>query len=204
MLKAKQSGIRRLSEQAQMLLHRMLDQGAGAAAIARAIADETGERIVPQSIVAYSRHYRRRQQQRQRLRQGMDAFEELARDKGLPVTDLLRALLQERLATAAKDGSAADLDILDLAEEERRRTDSEWRQRQATFSNLYRERDLDLKQRRQKLAEQEFRWKRKQARARVTELEQKAATGRPLTEDDMRQIRAIYGLDSPGLATRDS
>ena len=101
-----------------------------------------------------------------------------------------------------EDGTAAELDLLKLEEAERKRSEFEMRQRQAHFSNLYRERELDLKERKHALAEKGFQLQREKARANFQELERKATAGESLTPDDLRRVREIYGLyEEPTTAT---
>jgi hypothetical protein len=191
-------GIGKLSEQAQATLHRLLDQGAKPSAIARAIWEQTRERISAAAITRYGTLYRKRQQKQQQLQQKMDGFLSRVQQDGILVSDLLRAVLVERLSAAGDDGTAAELDLLKLEEAERKRSEFEMRQRQAHFSNLYRERELDLKERKHALAEREFQLQREKARANFQELERKASAGESLTADDLRRVREIYGLyDQP-------
>jgi hypothetical protein len=198
MTKPAQSGITQLSAEAQALAHRMLDQGETPAAIARAIRAQTGERVTSAAVTRYASLYRKRQQKQQQLRQRMDGFLTLVQKDGIQVSDLLRAVLLERLSTAGEDGTAAELDLLKLEESERKRGEYELKQRQAHFSNLYREQDLQLKDRKQNLAEKQFELQREKARANFQELERKAQAGESLTSDDIRRIREIYGLSDEG------
>ena len=204
MTQAAQSGVRHLSEQSQSVLHRLLDQAETPAAIARAIRAQTGERVTPAAITRYASLYRKRQQKQQQLRQRMDGFLALVQKDGILVSDLLRAVLIERFSTAHEDGTAAELDLLKLEEAERKRGEYELKQRQAHFSNLYRERELELKGRKHNLAEKQFQLQRERARAAVDQLEGKARAGQPLSRDDIRRIREIYGLyDDPQPPTDD-
>ncbi len=197
-----QSGIRKLSERAQATLHRLLDQGKTPAAIARAIGEQTRERISTSAITRYASGYRKRAQKQHHLRQKMDTFLSRVQQDGIPVSDLLRAVLVERLSAAGKDGTAAQLDLLKLEEAERKRSEFEMRQRQVHFSNLYRERELDLKERKHVLAEKGFQLQREKARANFEVLERKASSGESLTPDDLRRVREIYGLyEEPATAT---
>ena len=198
-----QSGIKQLSAEAQALAHRMLDQGETPAAMARAIRAQTGERVTPAAITRYASLYRKRQQKQQQLRQRMDGFLTLVQQDGIPVSDLLRAVLLERLSTAGEDGTAAELDLLKLEESERKRGEYELKQRQAYLLNFFRERDLELKDRKQNLAEKQFELQREKARANFQELERKAQAGESLNPEDLRRIREIYGLyDEPQPLTK--
>ena len=193
------SGVAQLSPEAQALLHRMLDQGKTPAAIARAVRAQTKERVSAGAITRYASRYHRRRQKQQQIQQRMDGFLARVQKDGILVSDLLRAVLLERLSTAKQDGTAAELDLLKLEEAERKRGEYELRQRQAHFSNLYRERELELKERKHTLAEKQFQLQREKVRANFQELERKAASGQPLTKEDIRRIREIYGLydDTP-------
>jgi hypothetical protein len=197
----RKSGMAKLGEQVQMLLHRMLDEHARPAAIAAAIKEQTGERVTPSAITHYGSAYRKRGRKQVRLRESVEELVAKARQDGIQVSDLLRALLVERLKKADKDGTATGLDLLTLEEHERKRSDFDLKERQAHFCNLFREQDMALKQRKQDLAEKVFRLRRKQAHVSFAALEQKAAAGQALTADDMQQIRAIYGLDNRGVGS---
>ena len=198
MTQTAQSGVRNLGEQSHSVLHRMLDQGETPAAIARAIRAQTGERVTSAAITRYASLYRKRQQKQQQLRQRMDGFLTLVQKDGIQVSDLLRAVLLERLSTAGEDGTAAELDLLKLEESERKRGEYELKQRQALSSNRYREWELQIKDRRHALAEKQFQFQCERARANVQELERKAQAGESLSPDDIRRIREIYGLyDDP-------
>ncbi|MGH9784891.1 MAG: hypothetical protein ACRD88_11975 [Terriglobia bacterium] len=192
------SDITQLSAEAQALLHRMLDQRKKPAAIARAIRAQTGERLTPPAVTRYASLYRKRQRKQQKIRQRMDGVLALVQKDGIPVSDLLRAVLIERLSAAGEDGTAAELDLLKLEEAERKRGEYELKQRQAHFSNLYREQELDLKKRKHHLVEKQFELQREKARANFQELERKAQAGESLGPDDLRRIREIFGLyDDP-------
>ena len=197
MTRSTQSDVQRLSEQAQVVLHRMLDQRAKPASIARAIKEQTGERITPRAVTTYGAAYRKRRASQVQISEKLDGFVSQVEKDGVPISDLLRAVLRERLQKAGEDGTAADLDLLKLEEHERKRSELELKERQSYYINRYREHEMEMKGRKQELAEKQFRLRRKQARASFAQLEQKAATGQPLTDDDMRNIRAIYGLDTP-------
>lgn len=193
-----QSGVRNLGEQSHSVLHRMLDQGETPAAISRAIRAQTGERVTPAALTRYASLYRQRQQKQQQLRERMDGFLARVQKDGIRVSDLLRAVLIERLSTADEDGTAAELDLLKLEEAERKRGEFELKQRQAHFLNLYRERDMELKEHKHDLAERQFQLQRETARANFQELERKAQAGESLSPDDLRRIREIYGLSDDG------
>ena len=189
-----QSGVSKLSEQGQAILHRLLDEQSQPAEIARALWQQTRERLTAAAITRYASGYRRRRQKQQRLRQGMDSFLSRVHQDGIPVSDLLRAVLIERLSAAGEDGTAAELDLLKLEEAERKRGEYELKQGQAHLSNLYREREMELKERKTKLAEKQFRMQRAKTKTNIEELERKASAGQPLTPDDLQRIREIYGL----------
>jgi len=190
-----QSGVRNLGEQSHSVLHRMLDQGETPAAIARAIRAQTGERVTASAIEHYARFYRQRQLKEQQLRERMDGFLTRVEKDGIPVSDLLRAVLIERLSTAEEDGTAAELDLLKLEEADRKRGEFEFKQRQGYLLNFFRERDMEVKERKQDLAEKQFELQRETARANFQELERKAQAGESLNAEDIRRIREIYGLE---------
>ena len=195
MTKPAQPGVRNLGEQSHSVLHRMLDQGETPAAIARAIRAQTGERVTASAIEHYARFYRQRQLKEQQLRERMDGFLTRVEKDGIPVSDLLRAVLIERLSTAEEDGTAAELDLLKLEEADRKRGEFEFKQRQGYLLNFFRERDMEVKERKQDLAEKQFELQRETARANFQELERKAQAGESLNAEDIRRIREIYGLE---------
>ena len=203
MTQTAKSGVQNLSEQAHAILHRMLDQGETPAAMARAIRAQTGERVTPAAITRYASLYRKRQQKQQQLRQRMDGFLTLVQQDGIPVSDLLRAVLLERLSTAGEDGTAAELDLLKLEESERKRGEYELKQRQTQSLNRFREWEMQIKERKHQLAEKQFELQREKARANFQELERKAQAGESLNPEDLRRIREIYGLyDEPQPLTK--
>ena len=189
-----QSGVKKLGAEGQALLHRMLDEGGQPEGIARALREQTGERVTVTAITRYAEVYRRCQEKAKRLRKGMNEFLERVHRSGIQVSDLLRAVLIERLSTASKDGTAAGLDLLELDEADRRRGEYELKQRQADALNQYREWDMGLKYRKQELAEKQVELQHERARASFEELERKAQTGERLSAEDVRRIREIYGL----------
>lgn len=193
-----QSDITKLQPESQALLHRMLDQGNPPASIARAIRAQTGERVSVPAITRYATRYHKRRQKQQQLRQRLDGFLALVQKDGILVSDLLRAVLIERLSTAEEDGTAAELDLLKLEEAERKRGEFELKQRQAHSLNRYREWEMELKERKHTLAEKQFQLQRERAHASFQELERTAQAGQPLSSDDLRRIREIYGLEDSG------
>jgi len=194
MAKPDQPDAPKLGEQSQSVLHRMLDRQEKPAAIARAIRTRTGEQVTADAVEHYARFYHQRRQKEQQLRQRLDGFLTRIEQDGIHVSDLLRALLIERLRTAEKDGVGAELDLLKLEEADRKRAELQLKQQQAHSLIHYREWDRGLKERKQDLAEKQFRLQRKTARAHFQELEQKARTGQSLSADEVRRIREIYGL----------
>src|SRR5919109_229933 len=92
--------VRKLGAEAQALLHRLLDQGGTPEAIARAIQEQTGERVTTAAVTQYAEAYRNCQERAQQLREGMDGFLERVRKDGIQISDLLRAVLIERLSMA--------------------------------------------------------------------------------------------------------
>jgi len=196
-----QCGVKKLSAEAQALLHRLLDQGAEPGAIVRAIREQTGERVSVAAVTRYGAAYRSCQDRARHLRDGVsDCLERVRRD-GIQVSDLLRAVLIERLSTASKDGTAAELDLLKLEEADRKRGEYELKQRQAGALNQYREWDMGLKYRKQELAEKQFELQNERARASFEEMERKVQKGESLSAEDVRRIREIFGLGDVEEAT---
>jgi len=188
------SGVKKLSAEAQALLHRLLDQGEEPEAIARGIREQTGGRVAVASITQYAAAYRRSQEKAKELREGMDGFLERVQREGVQVSDLLRAVLIERLSTVSKDGTAKKLDLLKLEEADRKRGEYELKVRQARSLSEFREWDMHLKYRKQELAEKEFETRIERLQASFQELERKAQTGESLSAEDVRRVREIYGL----------
>jgi hypothetical protein len=189
-----QSGIARLSERAQGILHRLLDQNQPPASIARVLLLQTRESVSPAAITRYASRYRKRRQEQQAVQQKTDGVIARAQQDGIPVSDLLRAVLIEKLSRGPRDRTIAKLDLFKLEAAERLRSAIDLRREQAALSARHKERDLDLKERHANIEEQRFQLEREKAKTNFEKLERKAAAGRPLTLDDIRKIKEIYGI----------
>ena len=189
-----QSRVGSLSERAQGILHRLLDQQAVPEAIARVLYLQTRESVSPAAITRYASRYRQRQQEQRQVQQKMDGFIARATQEGITISDLLRAVLIEKFSEAQRDGTLPKKGLLDLEAAERRRGEFELKRKQAQLSAEHRQRELDLKERQTKLAERRFQFDREKAQATLDRLSRKADAGRPLSRDDLRRIKEIYGL----------
>jgi len=199
-----QSAIKALSERAQRFLHHLLDQQVAPESIAGMLRLQTKEDVSPAAITRYASRYRRLQQEQRRIREKLDGFIAQAHEDGITVSDLLRAALVEKLSQAQRSGTLPKKDLLDLEAAERRRGEFDLKKTQAKLSAEFRERELAIKERQARLAERRFRFDRKKAQATFDQLARKASAGKPITNDDMRQIREIYGLYDSGFGVRDS
>ena len=188
------SGVKHLSERAQGVLHRLLDQCVEPKSIAQVVWLQTRERVTAEAITRYVSRYRKRQQEQQRIREKLDGIIAQARKEGITTSDLLRAALLEKLSQSQRDGTLKKMDLLALETVERKRGEYELKQRQAQLSAAFRERELQLKERQTRISEKRFRLERDKAKAHVQTLERKVAGGQRLTQDDVRKIREIYGL----------
>jgi len=194
-----QSEIAALSERGQMVLHQALDQGREAKAIARMVWLNTRESVSEQAITHYASVYRRRRQAAQEAQEKLDRLLAQARADGIEISDLLRSVLKEKLTTGTtKNPWLREVDVLKLEAAERQRSSLDLRREQLHIVREQREREIALKERGVALQEERFREEREQqkekARAQIENLERKAAAGKRLTTEDMRDIRAIYGI----------
>jgi hypothetical protein len=202
-----QSGIAKLSERAQAILHRLLDQSQPPESIARVLFLQTRESVSPAAITRYASRYRKHRQAQQAVQQTMDGFIARVQQDGIQVSELLRAVLIEKLSRGPRDSTIAKLDLFKLEAAERLRSAIDLRREQAALTARHKERDLDLKERHANIEERRFQLEREKARANFEKLERKAAAGRPLTLDDIRKIKEIYGIyeeGTSGFGTRDS
>src|SRR3989337_146738 len=100
-----QSGVRQLSERAQGVLHRLLDEQVEAKSIAQVVWLATRERVAIGAITRYASRYRKRRQEEQRIRETLDGFIAQAHKEGITTSDLLRAALLEKLSQSQRDGT---------------------------------------------------------------------------------------------------
>ena len=179
-----QSDIAKLSPEAQALIHRMLDQDADPWAIRRAVQRLSGERVMLQAIIHYASRYAERRQQGQQARTKTDDFIRLAGKDHLKISELLRAVLIENLVVTRRKKQFTKADLFKLDDAERKRREFELKQKQA----------LELKERQTQLAEQRLQLDREKIQALLEKLHGKARAGEPLTAEDVKRIREIYGL----------
>ena len=189
-----QSDIAKLSPEAQALIHRMLDQDADPWAIRRAVQRLSGERVMLQAIIHYASRYAERRQQGQQARTKTDDFIRLAGKDHLKISELLRAVLIENLVVTRRKKQFTKADLFKLDDAERKRREFELKQKQARQSARRATKALELKERQTQLAEQRLQLDREKIQALLEKLHGKARAGEPLTAEDVKRIREIYGL----------
>lgn len=184
-----------LSPQAQALLHRMLDQQEPAGNIRRAIYRLTRERLPLQDITTYASHYARRSSERSAARSQTDNFIRLAGKRGVTISELLRARLIERLVELQRGKKPGDDALWKLVDAERRHCEFKLRKLKVQQELAQKQRALSYKERQLHVAEQKLEFTRTRLNNAVATLERKTAKGKSLSTEDIRRIRAVYGLD---------
>lgn len=192
------SDFTQLSPEAQALFHRMRDQGCDPWEIRRGIQRTTGERVMLQVITGRTATYAEWQQQGRRARTGTDHFIRLLGKKGVKVSELLRAVLIEKLSELQRKRKFTKPDLYKLDDAERKRREFELKQTQTRASTRQKKKEFELKEREMQLDEQRFALDRDKLQATIQKLEGKAQAGEPLSPGDIRRIREIYGLEDPG------
>lgn len=192
-----------LSPPAQALLHRMLDQQEPAANIRRAILRLSGERLPQQDIMAYGSHYAQRSSERSEARSQTDSFIKLAGKRGVTISELLRARLIERLVELQRGKKPGDASLWKLVDAERKHREFKLRKMKVQQELKQKQCALSYKERQLLVAEQKLEFARSRLRGAVSALERKAAKGKSLSIEDIRRIRAVYGLgfDAPAPST---
>ena len=189
-----QSDITKLRPESQALIHRMLDQGAEHNEIRRAVYRLSGERVSLYALSYYAAHYTQRSQKRQEARTQTDDFIRLIGKHGVKISDLLRALVVEKLLLARSKKLLSKTDLFKLDDAERKRREFELKQKQSRASTRHKKRELDLKERQTHLDEQRWNLDHKKAQATLDQLDRKAQAGKSLSPEDVRRIREIFGL----------
>ena len=179
-----QFAVLKLSEQAQSLIRRMLDSHKGPYVISAAVQKTTAERITPTSLYRYSQHYRFKKRLEQRGRQQTDKLVQQAAQEGDEISDLLRAAFHESFTEKSMNGTVRDMNPLALEAAERKRQELKLKEKQFL-----------LAERRVEVVEKRLQFDREKRAAELKRLEDKVQTGQPLTFDDIRRIREIYGLE---------
>jgi hypothetical protein len=178
-----QSAVKKLSERAQILIHQMLDRSASASSIVRTIARTTHEKISPEDIVRYAKHYAATVQAEDNARHlTTHLVGEIIR-QGDEVSEMLRAAIQEAIKRARKTGALDKMDPLRLEAADRHRQELDLRKKQ-----------LSLAERRVKVSEDRWKLDRKKGQATLRKLDRKAKAGQSLTAQEMERVREIYGL----------
>ena len=188
-----------LSPQALALLHRMLDQQEPPDHIRRAIFRLSGERVQQQAITLYASHYAQRSNMHSEARSQTDNFIKLAGKRGVTISELLRARLIERLVELQRGKKPGDAALWKLVDAERRHREFRLRKLKAEREIAQKERALGFQERQLHVAEQKLEFAKQRLRKAVSHLEQKTRRGKSLSKDDIRRIRAVYGLgvDNP-------
>jgi hypothetical protein len=196
-----QFAVLKLSEQAQTIIRRMLDRGDGPIKIASAVRKKTGERVSRFSVSRYAELYRTRQRREQRARQFTDHLVHQAQQQGCEISEMLRASFFEAFTEAQTSGSLRDMNPLLLETAHRKRRELELKEEQARRASEQKEREFQIKEqqiglakRRVEITEQRFQLDREKAEAILKQLEHKASSGEPLTPEDVRRFREMYGL----------
>lgn len=166
-----------------MLLARLLDQGAGPSAITRAVRRQTGENPTIQCVTSYAAQYREAQTRRQEARQYTSVLLQEVERQGCEMSELLRAAFLEAFTELLKSGKAKDIRLLDWEAAERKRREL-----------ALKERHVEVAERRVKVFEERLRLDREKMQAALEKLDRKAEAGQPLSPEDVRRIREIYGL----------
>ena len=178
-----QFAVLKLSEQAQVLIHRLLDSRKGPVLISRSVHKQTGEKISPSCILRYAQYYRMRKRIMQKGRKRTDELVELAAQNGDQIPEMLRAAFLESFTEASMNGAVRDMNPLTLETAERKRQELKIKERQ-----------MLLAERRVEVVEQRLQFDRDRRSAELKRLDEKAHKGQPLTPEDVRRIREIYGL----------
>lgn len=179
-----QFSVLKLSEQAQTLIRRMLEDHKGPYVIAAAVQRETGERVTPTSLYRYAQYYGFKRRLEQRGRQQTDRLVRQAAEEGDEISDLLRAAFHESFTEASMNGAVRDMNFLALEAAQRKREELKLKEKQFL-----------LAERRVQAVEQRLQFDRDKRAAELKRLEEKAQTGQPLTPEDLRRIDEIYGLN---------
>lgn len=195
-----------LSPPAQALLHRMLDQGLPPDQIRRAIFRLSGDRLQQLDIINYGSRYAQRSSEHSEARSQTDSFIKLAGKRGVTISDWLRARLIERLVELQRGKKPGDAALWKLVDAERRHREFQLRKAKTQKEIDQKERALGYKERQLRVAEQKLEFAQQRLRSAVSQLERKTEKGKSLSKDDIRRIRAVYGLgfDEPTAVTADS
>jgi len=182
-----QFAVLKLSEQAQTLIRRMIDADQGPYVTAAAVKKLTGETVTPTSLYRYAQHYRMLKRLEKNGRLQTDRLVRQAAEEGDKISELLRAAFHESFHEKSMNGAVREMNPLALEAAERKRQELKLKERQFL-----------LAERRVEVVEKRLLFDREKRAAELKRLEEKAQTGQPLTPDDIRRIREIYGLDDSG------
>ena len=177
------SAVERLSEEAQTLVHRLFDNDAGPGQISRAVRKLTGEKISIGDVRCHALEYGRRQRQRQKARLATSVLVQGVQEQGCDISEMLRAALLESFTDMFTNGKVKEVGILDWDAAHRRRRELALKEKQ-----------VELAERRLQISEERLQLDRAKMQAALDQLDRKAQKGQPLTPEDVRRIREIYGL----------
>ena len=160
----------------------------------RAIFRLSGERVQQQAITLYALRYAQQSSERSEARSQTDGFIRLAGKRGVTISELLRARLMERLVELQRGKKPGDAALWKLVDAERRHREFKLRKQKVDRDLLQKERALGFKERQLRVAEQKLEYAQQRLRQAVSQLERKAERGKSLSTEDIRRIRAVYGL----------
>ena len=189
-----QSDVRKLSEEAQALVCRMLDQGELPNEIRRAVERLTGEKVMLHALSVFAEHYTRKSEDHKKARKDTDTFVRLAGKKGVKVSELIRAILVETLVVTRRKKQFTKADVFKLDDAERKRRELELKLKQERKAARREKKELEMKERQVRLAEEKLQLVREQMGEAIKKLDRKTQRGELVSTEDVRRIREIFGL----------
>ena len=189
-----QSDVRKLSEEAQALVRRMLDMDEMPNEIRRAVYRLTGEKVMLTAISYFAEHYTKSSENQQEARAQTDDFIRLAAKRGVKVSELQRAILVESLFRARWKKQFTKADLYKLDDAERKRRELELKQKRERQAARREKKEMEIKEREMRVAEEKLRLVREKMKPAIEKLDRKAQAGQSLTAEDVQRIREIYGL----------
>ena len=202
-----QFAVENLSEEAQALVRRMLDEKKSPSAITKAVRQNAGEGISIFAVTSYAASYWEQQKRRQQARQQTEELVRQAERQGSNISELLRAAFLEGFTESARNGALKKINPLQLEAAHRKRRELALKEKQARMAAEQKEQEMELKkkqaqltERRVKVFEERLKLDREKMQAALDKLDRKAQLGEPLTAEDVKRIREIYGLYDEGQA----
>jgi len=193
-----QSDVQKMSEEAQALVHRMLDMGELPNEIRRGVERLTGEKVLLAELSRYAKEYGSKRDDHKEARKQTDKFVHLAGKKGVKVSELIRAVLVETLVMARRKKQFTKADVFKLDDAERKRRELELKLKQERQAARREKKELEMKERQVRLAEEKLELVREQMKPAIETLDRKAQTGELVKVEDVRRIREIFGLGDDG------